>query len=153
MPTKKPPPTKSTQDEPERWRRFVEAFMGEARGDQGRAAKLAGYEGTDKSLSERGRRLLKRPEVQAMVAERRAECPMVAAREEIHEALTRTHRWEGVTLGKGKKKLYPNYKEWLRATELLMKSLGMFVERKELKVEGQVVVRAELPANGRDDNT
>lgn len=127
--------------------------MGAAAGDQGAAARMAGYEGTDDSMSERGRRLLRRPDVQAMLAARRAECPLVATREELQEAWSRTVRWEGVSVGKGKKKLYPNYKEWLRAGELLGKSLGIFVEKKEIEHKGGVRIIAELPGNGRDDGT
>lgn len=157
--TKKKPNRKEDRPEPERYRLFVEAYMGSCLDNQGEAARAAGY-GTPtssaKSLSEIGRRLLATPEVQAMLAERRAACPTAASREELQERWTAIARGQPVTTkekGKKPRKLYPNMKEILRATELLGKSLGLFVTKHEVKHGGEVVIRAELPSNGRDDGT
>ncbi len=155
----KKPNRKQDRPEPERYRLFVEAYMGECLDNQGEAARAAGY-GTPtssaKSLSEIGRRLLATPEVQAMLAERRAACPTAASREELQRQWTAIARGQPVTTkekGKKPRKVYPNMKEILRATELLGKSLGVFVMKHEVKHGGEVVIRrAELPSNGRDEN-
>jgi preprotein translocase subunit SecD len=100
--------------------------------------------------------LLATPDVQKMLAERRAACPKAAGREELQERWTAIARGEPVVTKQGKQKprvTHPNVKEMLRASELLAKSLGLFVVRHEVKHGGEVVVRAELPANGRDDGT
>lgn len=155
----KRPNHKEDRPEPERWRLFVEAYMGECLDNQGAAARAAGY-GTPtssaKSLSEIGRRLLATPEVQAMLAERRAACPKAATREELQERWTAIARGEPVvTKVKGQKprRVYPNMKEMLAAMRDLGKSLGLFVAKHEVKHGGEVVFRAELPSNGRDDGT
>lgn len=150
---------KEDRPEPERWRLFVEAYMGVCLDDQGAAAREAGYgtpTSSKKSLSEIGRRLLATAEVQAMLAERRAACPKAATREELQERWTSIARGEpSVTKEKGKKprRVYPNMKEMLRAMELHGKSLGIFITKHEVKHGGEVIIRAELPSNGRDDGT
>ncbi len=134
-------------------RLFVEAFMGVAAGDQGEAARLAGSKAKSKaSLSEAGRRLLKRASVQALIAEKRKDLPLVKDGDALREF------WSSVVEGAvveetkngRKRKNSPPIKERLKASELLGKALGLFVKKVDVKVSGEVRMIAELPENGRD---
>lgn len=136
----------------ERWRLFVEAFCGVAAGDQARAAELAGFKGkTRDALSETGRRLLQRPEVQTLIEEKRKANPLVKDGDALRAF------WSSVVDGGvvvevkngRKRKNSPAMKERLKASELLGKAQGLFIKKVEAKVTAEVVF-VELPANGRD---
>lgn len=55
----------------EKWRTFAEGYINTGQGRK--AAKLSGYKGNDKTLDVTASKLLKKPEVKKMIAERRAE--------------------------------------------------------------------------------
>src|SRR5690606_33384313 len=67
-------------------RRFVEAYMGAARGNATEAARLAGY--SPKTAYAQGSRLLKDAEIQAAIAERQQSDPLVMTREEAMQRLS-----------------------------------------------------------------
>lgn len=139
----------------QRWLLFVEAFCGVAAGDQGKAAKLAGFTGTKDSLSETGRRLLKKPEVQALIAEKQKANPLVKDGDALRKF------WSDVvdgvvfneTKGGRKVKNTAPIKERIRASEMLAKASGMFIMKVEVEHTGRIIFTAELPRNGRDDET
>lgn len=106
----------------EKQRRFVEAYMGEAKGNATQAARLAGYKGNDVTLSAVGKENLGKPLVIAAVAERVASCSLVASREELQQIWTRYARGEASD----------DDKAILKGSELLAKSQGAFIERREL---------------------
>ena len=133
----------------ERKRRFVEAYMATANATE--AARQAGYQGNSKVLNEQARKLLRRADVKAMLAKRVAADPKVATREE------RQRFWTETMLGvpqlenvKGKaRKVVPALKDRLRASELLGKSQGDFIEVKKVEHGGEVRFIVEIPDNGR----
>lgn len=138
----------------ERHRRFVEAYMGEAAGNGARAAELAGFKGTNKVRSETARKLLARKDVKAAMAERIESDPLVATREERQRYWTAVMRGaEKVTIKvRGKMVAVPaSIQDRLKASLLLGRAQGDFVERHEHKVTG--VVEVVLPDNGRGDRT
>jgi phage terminase small subunit len=152
MATKKKPKVKATPKRvrdvsPERLRRFVELYMGEAAGVGAQAARLAGWKGTAKALSEQARRLLLRDDVKAMMTARVKEDPAVLSRED------RQRFWSAVMRGDPIKVLVegqeieaaPPIAARLKASELLGKAQGDFVERHRHEhtgtVEHQVTVQ------------
>ena len=146
----------ATSTKLEQWKRFAEAYAGVAAGDQGEAARIAGFKGrTPESLSEIGRRTLKRPEVQAHLEELAKASPLVKDGEALRAF------WSSVVEGKtftevkaGRKvKNTPPMKERIKASELLAKASGMFIKKVEVEHSGRVSFVAELPSNGRDDGT
>lgn len=146
MATKKKPKVKATPKRvrdvsPERLRRFVELYMGEAVGVGAEACRRAGWKGTAKALSERGRRLLLREDVQAMMKERVKEDPAVLTRED------RQRFWSSLVNGDPIKMLtkegveverVPPIAARLKASELLGKAQGDFVEVKRHEHTGKV---------------
>lgn len=107
----------------ERERRFVEAYMGEAAGNATKAALIAGY--SHRSARSMASRLLtKRNNVRAAIAARAKTDALVASRE------TRQRFWTSVLHGKGKFAKVP-WRDRLKASELLGKSQGDFIERHE----------------------
>ena len=136
-----------------RWALFAEAFTGVAAGDQGKAARLAGFQGkTDAALSETGRRLLKRPEVQALIEAKAKANPLIKDGDALRKF------WSDIVEGTPiqevkngrKRKSSPAIKERLKASELLGKASGMFIKKVEVTHGGVVKVVAELPGNDRD---
>lgn len=138
-------------------RRFVEAYLGEAAGNQAAAAAAAGYKGNRKALSTTAARLLKRPDVQAMVldvkdAKRAAgEIGAVMSPAELQAW------WSDIVKGVAQKvaagnqtKLQPfTNAERLRASELLGKSHKMFTEDKSKTPNLTQIVVVQLPDDGR----
>lgn len=104
----------------EKQRRFVEAYMGQAAGNATEAARVAGF-GNPKS---QGSRLLTFVDVKKAIEERQKADPLVASREERQRFLTAAMRGEhGGEL-----------KDRIKATEVLGKAQGDFVERHEHSV-------------------
>jgi len=108
----------------ERQRRFVEAYMGAANGSATLAAKMAGYGSGSVSVSARASALMKLPQVQSAIAERAAADPLVADRERRQRFWTQVMEGDGIF---AKAKLVDR----LKASELLAKSQGDFVERRD----------------------
>jgi phage terminase small subunit len=106
----------------ERERRFVEAYMGPAAGNATAAARLAGY--SDKTAGSQASRLLKKVNIQNALRTRVDSDPQVADRE------ARQRFWTSVMGGRGKFAKVP-WKDRLKASELLGKTQGDFVERHE----------------------
>lgn len=126
----------------EKRRRFVEAYVGEAAGNATQAARIAGYAGNDRTLTSVGSELLTFPDVRQAVdaARREMSKPSIATREERQELLTRFMRGEEPAEAKDR----------LKATELLGKMHGDFLERVELSGSVETTVRVYVPGNGRD---
>lgn len=119
----------------EKQRRFVEAYMGQACGNATEAARLAGYKGTDKVLSVVGMENLRKPSIAAAIVERRDNDPLVLSRVQLQEL------WSRVADGIVKEGEPPlSWKDRLRAAELLGKSRGEFLEKREHIVRGGVLV-------------
>ena len=140
------------RDVPEqRLRLFVEAYTRNPNGAE--AAAAAGYKGNAKARSEQASRLLERDDVQAMIA---------AATEKVHEAkpgiMTREERQElwsqiargeltaPVVVGDTVMDIAPPWAMRLRASELLGKAQGDFIERVEHTHGGRVEFIVEVPA-------
>lgn len=115
----------------EKERRFVEAYMGEAAGNAGKAYKLAGYKvKNDQVAYSAGCRLLRRVRVKKELEERVKSDPLVASRMEIQSWLTKLMRGEDV--------LDALAKDRIKAAELVLKTRGDLLERREEKTESTV---------------
>jgi hypothetical protein len=121
----------------ERVWKFVEAYVGMAKGNQAEAARIAGYKGDKKQLSETGRRLLKNPDVQKALEQRRSASPLVLTKEELQKF------WSDI-INDTKEETVNR----LRASQLLGKALGMFTDRQTAPPTTEVHIY--LPDNGRD---
>lgn len=106
----------------ERERRFVEAYMGPAAGNATEAARLAGY--SAKTAGSQGSRLLKKANIRQALQTRVEADPKVADR------AARQEFWSKVMEGRGKFAKVP-WRDRLKASELLGKSQGDFIERHE----------------------
>ena len=108
----------------EKERRFVEAFMGKAGGNGTKAALLAGYAANGAAVQ--STRLLRKAKIQAAMQNRQDADPLVATREERQRFWTammkraEDHKCEDAT-----------HQDRLRASELLGKSSGDFIDRIE----------------------
>lgn len=142
------PPVKLT----EKQRRFVEAYMGEAKGNGAEAARLAGY--SSKHANRIGAHTLALPAVRAAIEERQRGDPLIATREE------RQRFWSSVARGEPQMQLIggkgvvraPSLRDRLLAAQHLAKASGDFVER--VRHEGSIgheIVVVELPNNARGD--
>lgn len=119
----------------EKQRRFVEAYMGQACGNATEAARLAGYSGSENTLAQAGRANLRKPHIAALITELRDKDPLVLSRIQLQELWSRAA--EGKT-NAGEPPL--SWKDRLRAAELLAKSRGEFLIRKETTHRGGVLV-------------
>jgi phage terminase small subunit len=127
----------------EKQRRFVEAYMGQAKGNATEAARLAGYSGTPHALEVTASRLLRNAEVRAVLAHLAEQTTQdaIATAEECHSALTSILRKSDNEFAR------------IKAIERLSKMRGYeAVEKQEIKHEG-AMVRIVLPDNGRDGAT
>jgi phage terminase small subunit len=105
----------------EKERRFVEAYMGAAAGNAAEAVRLAGYKNkTAQAAATQGSALLRKPHIAAAVLKLQESDPLVATRKERQEFWTKAFRGE-----------LPDFdsKDRLRASELLGKASGDFLER------------------------
>jgi len=97
--------------------------MGEAKGNATKAARMAGYGGSDTTLASVGAENLKKPQILEAVKERIEADPIVANREECQRFWSGTMRDEKLEL-----------RDRIRASELLAKSHGVFVERHDVSL-------------------
>jgi phage terminase small subunit len=121
----------------ERERRFVDAYMGKAAGNATKAAELAGY--SQKTCRQQGARLLTKVSIQAAIKQRAESDPLARSREE------RQQFWRDVMAGTGKF-AKTAMKDRLKASELLGKTQGDFVQRIEI---GNSAPLFTLPAGVR----
>lgn len=120
-------PRKLTEKE----RRFVEAYMGEAAGNGTKAAEIAGYKARSKTaLAQQAHYTLKKPKVRQELEERVKSDPLVASRQEIQHWLTKIVRGEDV--------LDALAKDRIKSAELILKTRGELLDRREEKTESTV---------------
>lgn len=118
----------------EKQRRFVEAYMGEAAGNATEAAALAGYVGDRNTVSSVGVENLRKPAIRAAIEGLTEADPLVATR------FDRQRFWSRVMAGSeldGSKPV--QMKDRLRASELLARTQGDFIERIDAAVTHHVV--------------
>jgi hypothetical protein len=120
----------------ERERRFVEAYMGAAAGNATKAARLAGY--AKNTAEKQASRLLGKVGVRAAIDARAKSDPAVATREE------RQQFWSAIKRGDGEFRHWPPAVR-LRASELLGKSQGDFIERHQ--IDGRITLEQVLGAS------
>lgn len=120
----------------EREHRFVRAYVGPAAGNGTEAARLAGYKGSPKAMGVTAVRLLARASVQQAIARLRQQADRQAAMTlaELQERWARI--FAGAEPGSGKLAM----RDRLKASELLARSMGAFVERREHTFRGPVRV-------------
>jgi phage terminase small subunit len=130
----------------EKQRRFVEAYMGQARGNATEAARLAGYKGSDPTLGQVGNENLKKPEIIKAIQERRSNDPLVLTREQLQEF------WSRVALGlelDGED--VAAMRDRLKATELLGKTQALFTD--QVKHSGSIGTTVyQVTIDGDDDD-
>src|SRR5687768_7613004 len=116
----------------ERERRFVESYMGEAAGNATKAAIRAGY--SRSTARKQGSRLLTKGNIRAAIEERTNDRPEVWDRERRQSFWTEIASDESIPV-----------RERLKASELLARSQGDFVEKRllELRDNGAMTL-AEL---------
>lgn len=110
----------------EKQRKFVEAFMGPAKGNATEAARIAGYSGSDATLRNAGSRLLTNANISEAIKERQESDPLVADREE------RQRFWSEVMRND-----HADMKDRLKASEILGKSQADFTERIDHTTDGE----------------
>ncbi len=103
----------------EKQRRFVEAYLGEARGNATEAARIAGYKGNERTLQVVGSQNLSKPIVSDAIRERTERDDLVMTREELQRF------WSKVTRGDE----FAEMRDRLKASELLGKTQSAFVQR------------------------
>ncbi len=117
----------------EKQRRFVEAFMGQAKGNATEAARLAGYKGNAKTLKQVGAENLAKPYLRKAIKARQDADPLVLSRKQVQELLTR------IALGEEKDsvpsdgqeiKVSPAMRDRLKALDLLAKTGGYFMKKR-----------------------
>jgi len=102
----------------EKQRKFVEAYLGEANGNGTKAAEIAGYGGDTKTLGITAVKNLRKINIRKAIDERTKDDGSIATREERQAFLTKVMRTE-----------HGKMPERLKATELLCKMHGDFIER------------------------
>lgn len=117
------------RDLTEKQRRFVEAYMGEATGNATEAARRAGYKGGESTLRSVGSENLTKPDIITAIKIRVDADPAVKTREQRQRFWTATMDDAAVAM-----------KERLRASELLGKSQGDFVQLHEVNAVSASVV-------------
>jgi len=108
----------------EKQRRFVESYLGAACGNACEAARQAGYNGNDRSLAVIGSENLRKPDIRKAIDARTQKGGLVATREERQAFLTKIMRSETRRMN-----------ERLKATELLCKTQGDFIERRDVNMK------------------
>ncbi|MFW6086155.1 MAG: terminase small subunit [Myxococcota bacterium] len=123
----------------EKQRRFVEAYLGEACGNATQSARLAGYKGNNNTLRVVGAENLAKPAIQEAIASAREKAPPVMTPDRIRA-------WWMARMGD------PDFgaAARIKASELLARSIGMFVDRVEHSGAGGGPIQTALikvPAN------
>jgi len=111
----------------EKQRRFVEAYMGDARGNSTEAARLAGYKGNSQTLAAVGTENLRKPSIAIAIKERVDGDPLIAGRDEIQRFWSKLMRGEA---GDESRPVATEHE--IRASENLAKTQGMYVSKHEL---------------------
>lgn len=124
-----------------RMRAFVEAYLGEGEAVGWRSAEIAGYTGTKKSLIEQSSRLLASNVI-------KAEIERVRGTLTSERIMTATRRQE--LLSEFAEDTSAEYKDRIKAIEVLGKMQGDFIERRETTVNGGAMVVVTIPSNGRE---
>lgn len=135
---------------------FVEAYLGEARGNATRAARVAGYNGSDNVLATTGRDLLRHPQVASRIQGRLNEVGM-STTAILHElaavATAPTSHFMIQTQDEaydkdGRKirdaQIRQDYGAKLRALELLMRYHRMLDERQPVEVTTKVLIGVDI---------
>lgn len=137
----------------EKQRRFVEAYMGPARGNGTEAARLAGY--SEGSAGRTAARLLDGStelgrRVRAAIDGRIAKDPAVMDREQLQRFWTRVARGDETEAGESGEQP-ARMADRLKASEMLARSQGVFLQRVEHsgEVETGLQVQLVLPDSGR----
>ena len=132
----------------EKQRRFVEAYMGQAKGNGTEAARLAGYKGNAATLNAVAVENLRKPLIADAIRERRSNDPLVLTREQLQEF------WSRVALGleldgDG----IAAMRDRLKATELLGKTQALFTEQvKHSGNVGTTVYHVTIDGDPEDDS-
>ena len=114
---------------PEKRRRFVEAYMGEAAGNASEAARIAGY----KCPGPEGFRLLQYAEIQAAIDSRVESDPSIMTRQERQKFWSEAARGNIDDFNSDGEAINAALSTRLKASELLARSQADFVER--VKIE------------------
>lgn len=112
----------------EKQRKFVEAYMGPAKGNATEAARMAGYSGNENTLGVTGLRLLRNAKITEAVEERQKADPLVADREERQRFWSTVMRDESADM-----------KDRLKASEILGKSQADFTEKVDITSGGEPI--------------
>ena len=145
----------------EKQQRFVEAYVGEAKGNATQAARIAGYKGNPKTLESMGRENLAKHGIRIEIDRvlEKVRSAAVATTEEVLAFLTKTMRGEVVVNviavthdgDEESPKSFPTFvetKDRLKAAELLLKAQGAFIERHDVKVEHNARFVFEVDGRG-----
>ena len=124
-----------------RMRAFVEAYLGEGEAVGWRSAEIAGYTGSRKTLTEQSSRLLASNVI-------KAEIERVRGSLTSERIMTATRRQE--LLSEFAEDTSAEYKDRIKAIEVLGKMQGDFIERRETTVNGGAMVVVTIPSNGRE---
>jgi hypothetical protein len=111
--------------------RFVEAYLGEACGNGARAVLLAGYETSAANARKIAWQLLRNPRVREELDRRAEEDPLALSRIEIRRFWTACITGREVE-GAPAPPEDLTARDRLRASELLARSAGMLIERREI---------------------
>lgn len=126
-------------------KRFVDAYMGEARGNATEAARIAGYKGSDTTLKQVASETLAKPYIREEIDRLQSQSPLIATRDERLQILTKIIRSEGIE----------STKDRLKALDQLSKISGDYIQRVELSgPDGgavQTETRIDLKSLSLDD--
>lgn len=136
-------------------RAFVQAYVGKANGNGFKAAKLAGYSGSDATLKNAAHKLLKIPKVAAALrgfAAKVEDASVMDARERQRwlTKLVRGEVTEPIMIEGAAFELPARLRDRLVACDQLNKMTGVYSEKREHEHKGLAEVRVYLPSNGRD---
>lgn len=106
---------------------FVNAYLGEAKGNATEAARLAGYGGNDVTLASVGMENLRKPQIAALVEKRTSEAAMSAA--EVLQKLSEIANRQGADIAT---------RDQIKALELIGRHHKLFTDRIEHKISGDI---------------
>lgn len=137
-------------------RLFVEAYLGEAKGNATEAARLAGYKGSNKTLQVVGAENLSKPIISKLLTERVERAAMTA--DEVLDELTRIAKtdWQqfvDIQTGRSGEVIGATLqlKDKLKALELLGRYHKLFTERHEHSGPGGGPIRTATAQELSDD--
>jgi hypothetical protein len=122
--------------------RFIEAYLGEACGNGARAALLAGYATSPSNARKVAWQVLRSPRIRQELERRADEDPLALSRVEIRRYWTACITGQAIE-GAPEPPLDLTARDRLRASELLARSAGMLLDRREISGrDGAPVVAA-----------